>query len=107
MSETSNREWIKQRRLRDLRRISPDKILQLIDSFHADIRSLNQLLADARITSMEGISRRKTIIHIYYGKLQDLNKSQPMNNQLYNRMMSIICGEDSPLEFDYHLLKPR
>lgn len=107
MSETSNREWIKQRRLRDLRRISPDKILQLIDSFHADIRSLNQLLTDERITPIERISRRKTVIHIHYEKLQKLNKSEPMSDQSYNRVMSIILEEDNPLGFDYRLLKPR
>lgn len=107
MSETSNREWIKQRRLRDLRRISPDKILQLIDEFQSDMRSLNQLLTDERITPIERISRRKTVIHIHYGKLQKLDKSEPVSEQLYNRVMSIILGEDNTLEFDYQLLKLR
>lgn len=107
LSNLSNREWIKRRRLRDLRRISPDKILQLIDEFQSDMRSLNQMLTDERITPIERISRRKTVIHIHYEKLQKLNKSEPMSDQSYNRVMSIILEEDNPLEFDYHLLKLR
>lgn len=107
MNKISNQEWIKQRRLQSLRRISPDKILQLIDEFHAELRSLNQLLTDERIIPLERISRRKTVIHIHYGRLQKLNKLEPMSGQSYNRVMSIILGEDNPLEFDYRLLKLR
>lgn len=107
LSNLSNREWIKRRRLQDLRRISSDKILQLIDEFQSDMRSLSQLLTDERITPLERISRRKTVIHIHCEKLQKLDESEPMSEQLYSRVMSIILGEDNTLEFDYHLLKLR
>ena len=99
-----NHEWLKQRRLKDLRRVSSDKVLQLIDEFYADLQFLNQQLKDRKISPSVWIRWKQNIFHIHVKKLRQLDRERSLDTKTFGRVMSVLCEDENPAKFDYKLL---
>lgn len=99
-----NAEWLRQRRLRDLRNVAPDKIIELINDFHKDLKQLNNQLNKGAITPLEWIKAKSPLFSAYMSRLRQLDTVRCIDSKTFCRTVSIFCEEEVPItNFDYKL----
>lgn len=88
--EISDEEWLRQRFVRSMRILAPDRILQLIDECIGDRKELDERLKRGFLTPTEWSIKKDQLFYIYYQKLFLLNRIMPLNLETYKRVFKIL-----------------
>lgn len=83
-------QWLKNRRLKDLCRISPDKILILIDEYVSKVKPIKTRLNNGAISEETAFIYRTRLFNNYYHETENLNYKRLINKETRTKAVNAL-----------------